>query len=203
MAACWAGATELRGLLGAYQAKAARLGAAEDPGLTERYDRARGLLWTAPCDLPAAADAVTSYQQAVLALEDSANDDQPWSGAQPGCGGTIEDGYCDTLRAGPGAAAAPGSAGSGASGPSASVRFRELGAVLRILARVPARGRGTGGAAGRRGAASGAGLVEIPPGALPGPGQRGAGRPAGAGEQAVLRQLRPAGRPRPGRPRRA
>jgi hypothetical protein len=59
---------ELRGLLGAYQAKAARLDAAEDPGLTERYDRARGLLWTAPCDLAAAADAVTSYQQAVLAL---------------------------------------------------------------------------------------------------------------------------------------
>jgi len=59
---------ELRGLLGAYQAKAARLGAAEDPGLTERYDRARGLLWTAPCDLAAAAAAVTSYQQAVLAL---------------------------------------------------------------------------------------------------------------------------------------
>ena len=59
---------ELRGLLGAYQAKAARLGAAEDPGLTERYDRARELLWTAPCDLAAAADAVTSYQHAVLAL---------------------------------------------------------------------------------------------------------------------------------------
>jgi hypothetical protein len=59
---------ELRGLLGAYQAKAARLGAAEDPGLTQRYDHARGLLWTAPCDLAAAADAVTGYQQAVLAL---------------------------------------------------------------------------------------------------------------------------------------
>jgi hypothetical protein len=59
---------ELRGLLGAYQAKAARLGAGEDPGLTERYNRACGLLWTAPCDLTAAADAVTGYQQAVLAL---------------------------------------------------------------------------------------------------------------------------------------
>jgi hypothetical protein len=59
---------ELRGLLGAYRAKAARLGAAEDPALTERYDRARGLLWTAPCDLAAAADAVTGYQRAVLAL---------------------------------------------------------------------------------------------------------------------------------------
>ena len=59
---------ELRGLLGAYQAKAARLGAAEDPGLAERYDHAHGLLWTAPCDLEAAAEAVTGYQQAVLAL---------------------------------------------------------------------------------------------------------------------------------------
>ena len=59
---------ELRGLLGAYQAKAARLGAGEDVGLTERFNRARALLWTAPCDLAAAADAVTGYQQAVLAL---------------------------------------------------------------------------------------------------------------------------------------
>ena len=53
---------ELRGLLDAYQAKAARLGAVEDTGLAERYDRARDLLWTAPCDLAAAADAVTGYQ---------------------------------------------------------------------------------------------------------------------------------------------
>jgi len=59
---------ELRGLLDAYQAKAARLGAAEDSGLTERYNRARGLLWTAPCDLAAAEDAVTGYQQAVLTI---------------------------------------------------------------------------------------------------------------------------------------
>jgi hypothetical protein len=59
---------ELRGLLGAYQAKAARLGAAEDPALVERYDRAHGLLWTAPCDLDTAEQAVTGYQQAVLAL---------------------------------------------------------------------------------------------------------------------------------------
>jgi hypothetical protein len=58
---------ELRGLLDAYKAKAARLGAVEDTGLAERYDRARDLLWTAPCDLAAAADAVTGYQQAVLA----------------------------------------------------------------------------------------------------------------------------------------
>jgi len=59
---------ELRGLLGAYKAKAARLGAVEDAGLAERYDRARDLLWTAPCDLAAAEAAVAGYQQAVLGV---------------------------------------------------------------------------------------------------------------------------------------
>jgi hypothetical protein len=59
---------ELRGLLDAYRARAAKLGGAEDSELDARYDRAHDLLWTAPCDLPAAADAVTGYQQAVLAL---------------------------------------------------------------------------------------------------------------------------------------
>lgn len=60
---------ELRGLLGAYKAKAARLGAVEDTALTERYDRARELLWTAPCDLTAAEAAVAGYQQAVLEVQ--------------------------------------------------------------------------------------------------------------------------------------
>jgi hypothetical protein len=60
---------ELRGLLGAYKAKAARLGAAEDPGLAGRYDQARDLLWTAPCDLAAAEAAVAGYQQAVLGVQ--------------------------------------------------------------------------------------------------------------------------------------
>jgi hypothetical protein len=59
---------ELRGLLDAYQAKAAVLGAAEDVGLSARYQQARDLLWTAPCDLAAASAAVTDYQQAILAL---------------------------------------------------------------------------------------------------------------------------------------
>ncbi|HEY2286597.1 MAG TPA: hypothetical protein VGH88_12725 [Streptosporangiaceae bacterium] len=59
---------ELRGLLDAYQAKAARLGGAEDSELTARHDRARDLLWTAPCDLAAAQDAVARYQDAILAL---------------------------------------------------------------------------------------------------------------------------------------
>ena len=59
---------ELRGLLDAYQARAAQLGGAEDADLDVRYARARELLWTAPCDLSAATAAVTGYQQAVLAL---------------------------------------------------------------------------------------------------------------------------------------
>jgi hypothetical protein len=59
---------ELRGLLDAYQIKAARLGAAEDSELTKLYDEAHELLWTAPCDLAAAGAAVTRYQQAILAL---------------------------------------------------------------------------------------------------------------------------------------
>ncbi|HEY1623358.1 MAG TPA: hypothetical protein VGG16_06120 [Streptosporangiaceae bacterium] len=59
---------ELRGLLDAYKAKAGRFGAAEDASLSQLYDNARALLWTAPCDLNAASAAVTSYQQAVLAI---------------------------------------------------------------------------------------------------------------------------------------
>src|SRR4029077_17238705 len=59
---------ELRGLLDAYQIKAARLGAAEDSELSRLYDQAHELLWTAPCDLAAAAAAGTRYQQATRAL---------------------------------------------------------------------------------------------------------------------------------------
>ena len=60
---------ELRGLLRAYRAKAARLGAAEDAGLSASHDRAQALLWTAPCDLAAAEAAVAAYQRAILATE--------------------------------------------------------------------------------------------------------------------------------------
>ncbi len=42
---------ELRGRLDAYRAKVARHGLAEDPLLVERYDTARRMLWSAPCDL--------------------------------------------------------------------------------------------------------------------------------------------------------
>ncbi|MEU5215916.1 hypothetical protein AB0G79_06920 [Streptomyces sp. NPDC020807] len=55
---------ELRGRLDAYKAKVARLGAAEDPLLIERYDTARRMLWSAPCDLRAAEQAVLRYQRA-------------------------------------------------------------------------------------------------------------------------------------------
>lgn len=59
---------ELRGRLDAYRAKVARLGLAEDPVLIERYDQARRLLWSAPCDLAAAERTVRRYQQAVADL---------------------------------------------------------------------------------------------------------------------------------------
>ncbi|GAA4919614.1 hypothetical protein ACFPM3_00395 [Streptomyces coeruleoprunus] len=55
---------ELRGRLDAYKAKVARHGLAEDPFLMERYDAARRMLWSAPCDLRAAEQAVLRYQQA-------------------------------------------------------------------------------------------------------------------------------------------
>jgi len=64
---------ELRGLLEAYQAKAGLLGAAEDGSLTSRYQAARDLLWTSPCDLAAADDAVRSYTRAVNALQGRAS----------------------------------------------------------------------------------------------------------------------------------
>ncbi|MFD9205060.1 hypothetical protein ACFVZM_02125 [Streptomyces sioyaensis] len=55
---------ELRGRLDAYRAKVARHGMAADPLLIERYDLARRMLWSAPCDLRAAEQAVWRYQQA-------------------------------------------------------------------------------------------------------------------------------------------
>ncbi|MFF4560796.1 hypothetical protein [Streptomyces sp. NPDC001435] len=59
---------ELRGRLDAYKAKIARHGLAEDPFLVERYDAARRMLWSAPCDLRVAEQAVLRYQQAAAEL---------------------------------------------------------------------------------------------------------------------------------------
>ena len=56
---------ELRGRLDAYRAKAAGIGHSEDLELERLFGVAHELLWTAPCDLPAATRALARYQQAV------------------------------------------------------------------------------------------------------------------------------------------
>ncbi|MDJ0379784.1 hypothetical protein [Streptomyces sp. G-G2] len=67
---------ELRGRLDAYRAKVTRHGMAGDPWLIERYDTARRMLWSAPCDLRAAEQAVLRYQQAA-AESMAARQDRP------------------------------------------------------------------------------------------------------------------------------
>jgi hypothetical protein len=56
---------ELRGRLEAYRAKASRLGHAEDRELGALHREAHDVLYTIPCDLPAATRAVNRYQQAL------------------------------------------------------------------------------------------------------------------------------------------
>ncbi|QVQ52010.1 hypothetical protein J4H86_25300 [Spiractinospora alimapuensis] len=56
---------ELRGRMDAYRVKAARLGRAEEPRVHSAQEHAEKLLWEAPCDLPAAAEAVEQYQRAL------------------------------------------------------------------------------------------------------------------------------------------
>jgi hypothetical protein len=56
---------QLRGKLKGYQAMANRLGICEDAEVDRRYTEARDLLWTKPCDLAAATQAVNTYQHAV------------------------------------------------------------------------------------------------------------------------------------------
>lgn len=79
---------ELRGRLDAYKAKVARLGHAEDPELAEKYEKARRMLWSAPCDLRVAGQAVLRYQHAAAELLGSAP-------RVPGQGGPVD-------RTGPG-----------------------------------------------------------------------------------------------------
>lgn len=68
---------ELRGRLDAYKAKVARHGFAEDRILVERYDAARRLLWSAPCDLIAAEQAVLRYQRATAEVLAAGPVDRP------------------------------------------------------------------------------------------------------------------------------
>ncbi|MFD0315042.1 hypothetical protein [Streptomyces flavalbus] len=67
---------ELRGRLDAYKAKVARHGLAEDPLLMERYEKARRMLWSAPCDLRVAEQAVLRFQQAAADLLSGPQDRQ-------------------------------------------------------------------------------------------------------------------------------
>jgi hypothetical protein len=62
---------ELRGRFEAYRAKANRLGLAERPELLELDGEIRRLLWTSPCDLPAATRVLVAYQRL---LADAGND---------------------------------------------------------------------------------------------------------------------------------
>jgi hypothetical protein len=73
---------ELRGRLDAYRAKVARHGLAEDPLLIERYDAARRMLWSAPCDLRVAEQAVLRYQQSAAEQLGSAGAPQDRKGDQ-------------------------------------------------------------------------------------------------------------------------
>ncbi|MFE3773868.1 hypothetical protein [Streptomyces sp. NPDC059122] len=67
---------ELRGRLDAYRARVTRHGLSADPLLVERYDLARRMLWSAPCDLRAAEQAVWRYQDAAA----EAIVPEPWDG---------------------------------------------------------------------------------------------------------------------------
>lgn len=60
---------ELRGRLDAYRVKAARLGFAEHDEVGRVYERARELLWTAPCDLRQATVVLAEYQRVIKSLE--------------------------------------------------------------------------------------------------------------------------------------
>lgn len=81
---------ELRGRLDAYKAKVARHGLAEDPELIEKYEKARRMLWSAPCDLRVAEQAVLRYQRAAAELfgprvpEQQGGAGAPYDGRGPG-----------------------------------------------------------------------------------------------------------------------
>ncbi|MCD0482778.1 hypothetical protein LO771_10295 [Streptacidiphilus sp. ASG 303] len=81
---------ELRGRLDAYRAVAARLGLSGDPEIVERYEKARRLLWSAPCDLRAAESAVARYQQALRPVPEPAAEHRAEPVAEHGAGGPAD-----------------------------------------------------------------------------------------------------------------
>ena len=155
---------ELRGLLRAYKAKAGRLGAAEDPDLAARHDRAHGLLWTAPCDLAAAEAAVAAYQRAILEVKDG--DDR--CGMHP-AGVRRNDRGRVLRRLRPGARPAP-------AGRPARRRAAGLGAGAAARAEHPLRGRQPGRRRRPAARAPGAGRRRLSAGPF-GSGSSGLGRP--------------------------
>ncbi|MDQ7908443.1 hypothetical protein RB614_28335 [Phytohabitans sp. ZYX-F-186] len=65
--------TELRGRLDAYRARAGRMGLVEHEELAARHRAAQDLLYTSPCDLPAATRAVVAYQRYLNQLTERGN----------------------------------------------------------------------------------------------------------------------------------
>jgi len=65
--------TELRGRLDAYRARAGRMGLVEHEELTAKHRAAQDLLYTSPCDLPAATRAVVAYQRYLNQLTERGN----------------------------------------------------------------------------------------------------------------------------------
>jgi hypothetical protein len=65
--------TELRGRLDAYRARAGRMGLVEHDELAAKHRAAQDLLYTSPCDLPAATRAVVAYQRYLNKLTERGN----------------------------------------------------------------------------------------------------------------------------------
>ncbi len=60
---------ELRGRFEAYRAKAGRLGHAEHPEIMATGQEIERLLWSRPCDLPAATRALNAYQRTLTGMD--------------------------------------------------------------------------------------------------------------------------------------
>ena len=65
---------ELRGLLGAYQAKAGAVGLAESLEIDRLYAAARDALYRAPCNLEEGERCVTAFQRAIRRLQEVSHD---------------------------------------------------------------------------------------------------------------------------------
>ncbi|GAA4438587.1 hypothetical protein GCM10023170_009110 [Phytohabitans houttuyneae] len=65
--------TELRGRLDAYRSRAGRMGLVEHEELAAKHRAAQDLLYTSPCDLPAATRAVVAYQRYLNQLTERGN----------------------------------------------------------------------------------------------------------------------------------